>query len=126
MEHGRESTYDALAVREIFMAVLLVTEPEGNDELIGRYADAGRLAWMHENFVNHARVPELGDADSYATRLRDYDHSGRDQIAWVSKRILADPLTRSATISTFQPLTDTSYIPCVSLLDFYLDEGRLH
>jgi thymidylate synthase len=26
---------------------------------------------------------------------------------------------------TFQPLTDTSYIPCVSLLDFWLVEGRL-
>jgi thymidylate synthase len=80
---------------------------------------------MHENFVDHRRVQELGDADSYATRLRDYDHSGRDQIAWVSERLLGDPQTRSATISTFQPLTDTSYIPCVSLLDFYLDEGRL-
>jgi thymidylate synthase len=126
MKTGRESTYDALAIREILMASLLVDEPDENDDLIRRHADPERLAWMHENFVDHRRVPELGDADSYATRLRDYDHSGRDQIAWVSERILADPLTRSAAISTFQPLSDTSYIPCVSLLDFYLEESQLH
>jgi thymidylate synthase len=126
MAVGRESAYDALAIREILMATLSVNEPNGRDDLILRYAEPARLAWMHENFVNHRRVQELGDADSYATRLRDYDHSGRDQIAWVSDRLLADPLSRSATISTFQPLTDTNYIPCVSLLDFFLDGGHLH
>src|SRR5579859_4676366 len=36
-----------------------------------------------------------------------------------------EPLTRSATITTFQPLTDTSYIPCISLLDFWLRGGAL-
>lgn len=35
------------------------------------------------------------------------------------ERLRSDPQTRSATITTFQPLTDTSYIPCVSLLDFW-------
>ena len=32
---------------------------------------------------------------------------------------------RDATVTTFQPLTDISYIPCVSLLDFWLVEGAL-
>jgi thymidylate synthase len=57
--------------------------------------------------------------------LRDYAHAGRDQIQWVCQRLLDDPSTRSATITTFQPLTDTTYIPCISLLDFFLVEGRL-
>jgi thymidylate synthase len=83
------------------------------------------MAWMHDNFSDHAVVEALGNADSYATRLRDYAHSGRDQIRWVSQRLLDDPTTRSATITTFQPLSDTTYIPCVSLLDFFLVDGRL-
>jgi thymidylate synthase len=83
------------------------------------------MAWMHDNFSDHAVVEALGNADSYATRLRDYAHSGRDQIQWVSQRLLDDPTTRSATITTFQPLSDTTYIPCVSLLDFFLVDGRL-
>ncbi len=38
-------------------------------------------------------------------------------------------MTRSVVrppITTFQPLSDTSYIPCVSLLDFYLHDDALH
>jgi thymidylate synthase len=70
-------------------------------------------------------VAALGDADSYATRLFDYEHSGRDQVAWVVDRLRQDPATRSAAITTFQPHTDTSYIPCVSLLDFWLPGGAV-
>jgi len=33
------------------------------------------------SFDDRARVAALGDADSYATRLYDYEHSGRDQVA---------------------------------------------
>ena len=67
----------------------------------------------------------MGDADSYATRLFDYEHSGRDQVAWVVDRLRRDPATRSAAITTFQPHTDTSYVPCVSLLDFWLPDGAV-
>ena len=44
---------------------------------------------------------------------------------WAIDRIAADPTARSATITTFQPLSDTAYIPCVSMLDFWAPEGRL-
>ena len=70
-------------------------------------------------------MPELGDAKSYAVRLFNYDGAGRDQIAWVVDRLRADPGSRSATITTLQPLSDTSYIPCVSMLDFWLPAGAL-
>jgi thymidylate synthase len=80
---------------------------------------------MRANFTDHARVAALGDADSYATRLYDYARSGRDQIAWVVERLRRDPFSRSVTITTFQPLTDTTYIPCISLLDFWLPGGAL-
>jgi thymidylate synthase len=126
MESGVESSYDALAIREVIMPTLVVTAPRSDDEVVKRYANAQRLEWMHENFTRYDRVTALGDADSYATRLRNYDHSGRDQIEWVINRLRSDPLTRSATITTFQPLTDTDYIPCVSLLDFFLIDNALH
>ncbi|HEY8884080.1 MAG TPA: thymidylate synthase, partial [Chloroflexota bacterium] len=63
--------------------------------------------------------------DSYATRLYDYAHTGHDQIRWVIDRLAANPSARDATVTTFQPLTDTSYIPCVSLLDFWLVKEEL-
>ena len=36
-----------------------------------------------------------------------------------------DPAASYAAITTFEPLIDTTYIPCVSLLDFWLRSGRL-
>jgi thymidylate synthase len=80
---------------------------------------------MKANFNDQCRVAELGDADSYATRLYDYARTGRDQVRWVVDRLAANPWARDATITTFQPLTDTGYIPCVSLLDFWLVNGEL-
>jgi thymidylate synthase len=122
---GSRSLYDGLPIREISLITLAVDRPDPEDELIATHADPERLAWMHANFTDHARVAALGDADSYATRLFDYEHSGRDQVRWVIDRLRADPSSRSATITTFQPHTDTTYIPCVSMLDFWLPDGAL-
>jgi len=125
LSQGERSTYDGLPIHEVLMANLIVASPQSFDEIIERYADRDRLAWMHANFSDHTVVPELGDADSYATRLHDYGRTGLDQLDWVVERLRADPTCRSASITTFQPLSDTSYIPCVSLLDFFLVNAAL-
>lgn len=125
LDSGIDSAYDGLPVREISHVTLAVEHPDPEDEIIARWAEPERLAWMHANFTDHAAVETLGGADSYATRLFDYEHSGRDQVAWVIDRLRRDPATRSAAITTFQPRTDTTYIPCVSLLDFWLPGGAV-
>jgi thymidylate synthase len=125
LAEGAASRYDDLPVRELSLVTLAVEHPDPDDEIIARYADPDRLAWMRANFTGRETVAALGDADSYATRLFDYDHTGRDQVAWVIDRLRQDPACRSAAITTFQPLTDTSYIPCVSLLDFWLPGGAV-
>jgi thymidylate synthase len=123
LEAGADETYDGASTKELGLLTLVVAERDPRDELIVSLADPGWLAWMERNFTEADDVPELGHARSYASRLRDYD--GRDQVAWVIERLRTDPATRSATITTFQPLTDTSYIPCVSLLDFWRPGGTL-
>src|SRR5579862_7462321 len=125
LDQGIETRYDGLPVREISLVTLAVSRPDPDDEIITRHAVPERLAWMHANFTDGARVAALGGADSYATRLFDYEHGGRDQVAWVVDRLRRDPATRSAAITTFQPHTDTTYIPCVSLLDFWLPGGAV-
>jgi thymidylate synthase len=109
----------------VFAATLDVHSPRVDDPIIAQHGNQERLAWMHANFSDPSRVTELGDSDSYATRLYDYAHAGRDQIRWVIDRLASNPWTRDATITTLQPLTDTSYVPCVSLLDFWLVKGQL-
>jgi thymidylate synthase len=122
---GVVGSWNGLPIVEVFRATLDVSSPRVDDPIIAQHGDPERLAWMHANFTDHSRVAELGDADSYATRLYDYAHAGRDQIRWVIDRLAADPWARDATVTTFQPLTDASYIPCVSLLDFWLVKGEL-
>jgi thymidylate synthase len=122
---GVAGSWEGLPITEVFRATLDVYSPRLDDPIIAQHGDPERLAWMHENFTDHSRVAELGDADSYATRLYDYAHAGRDQIRWVIDKLAANPWARDATITTFQPLTDSSYIPCVSLLDFWLVDGKL-
>jgi thymidylate synthase len=110
---------------EVFRASIVISAPAVDDPIIARRGDRERLAWMHANFTDRSKVAELGDSDSYATRLHDYAHTGLDQVRWVIDRLAANPSARDATITTFQPLTDSSYIPCVSLLDFWLLDGAL-
>ena len=121
--NGVPGRYDNLPMREVSLLTLAIARPDPDDEFIARHAEPERLAWMHANFTDPARVAALGNADSYATRLFDYEHSGRDQVRWVIDRLRADPASRSATITTLQPHTDTTYIPCVSVLDFWLPHG---
>jgi len=123
LAEGADETYDGLPTKELALLTLTVEEPDPQDDLIASLADAEWLGWMRRNFTEPDDVPELGGARSYARRLRDYE--GRDQVAWVIDRLRADPATRSATITTFQPLADTAYIPCVSLLDFWRVGGAL-
>jgi thymidylate synthase len=122
---GVPGRYDEQPIREISLVTLVIAQPDPDDEIIARHAEPERLAWMHANFTDRSRVAALGHADSYATRLFDYEHSGRDQVTWVIDRLRADPASRSATITTFQPHTDTTYIPCVSMLDFWLPAGAV-
>jgi thymidylate synthase len=125
LKDGVVGSWEGLPIVEVFRATLDVRSPKIEDPIIAQRGDPERLAWMHANFTDRSRVAELGDSDSYATRLYDYAHTGRDQIRWVIDRLAANPWTRDATITTFQPLTDISYIPCVSLLDFWLDKCEL-
>lgn len=125
LDDGAPTAYDGLPILELDQVALHVAGPASADPLVDRLGDPERLAWMHANFTDHARVAALGDARSYASRLYDYAAQGRDQVGWVIDRLRRDPATRSATITTFEPLLDTTYIPCVSLLDFWIRDEAL-
>ncbi len=123
LEDGEPATWGPLATVELARLTVLVARPDPADPLIAELGDPEWLAWMAANFGDHADVAELGGARSYAARLYDYD--GRDQVAWVVDRLRADPAARDATITTFMPTTDTTYVPCVSMLDFWIPAGAL-
>ncbi len=122
---GVPEHYDGLPILEVAHATLVVAHPDAEDPLITEHGDRERLAWMRANFAEHGHVEALGHARSYASRIFDYAAAGRDQLAWVIERLRADPGSRSATITTLEPLSDAAYIPCVSLLDFWIRDGAV-
>jgi thymidylate synthase len=122
---GVDGRYDDLPMREVANLSICVAEPDPGDATIAVLADPDWLAWMHRNFTAPDDVVELGNARSYGARLGDYARSGRDQVEWVIERLRVDAGSRSATVTTFEPLIDTTYIPCVSLLDFWLPDSRV-
>ena len=122
---GAPAAWDERPTLEISTFTLDVAEPDPGDPQIARFADPERLAWMHANFTDFTRVRALGDAASYASRLHDYLRTGRDQIQWAIDRLAADHSRRDVVITTLEPTLDTTYVPCVSLLDFWIPDGRL-
>jgi hypothetical protein len=70
---GIPGQWDGLPLRELPRAIVEVDVPAPDDQLIALHADSERLPWMHVNLTDRARVADLGDADSYATRLYDYN-----------------------------------------------------
>src|SRR5439155_9456946 len=73
---GVEGSWEGVPIVEVFRVTIDVHSPRVDDLLSAAHGDPKRVAWMHANFTDHSRVPELGDADSYATRLYDYAHAG--------------------------------------------------
>ena len=125
MEQGQLSRYEGATTREIANLSMVIEAPDLADPLIREHGDPVWLAWMHENFFVQKAVAELDNAASYAIRLFNYAEVERDQLQWVIERLRTDPTARSAAITTFMPLTDASYIPCISLLDFWIPSGAV-
>lgn len=109
---------DLVEYIDLFVDIIDPVIDEGVDAI-----DPAMAAWMRDNFTRAGTVSELGHAASYASRLRD--HGGIDQLARVAAKLRAKPATKSATITTLQPATDDTYVPCISLLDFKIRDGCL-
>lgn len=111
-------------VKELFNLTAEIQGAVLPDAIIEKHKVPSEYDWMVRNFTVRGEVPELHHENSYASRL--YSYMGKkDQIEWLIYRLNGNPHARSATITTFEPLTDEGYIPCVSLLDFQESGGKL-
>src|SRR6266852_332225 len=87
---GAVGNWEGLPIVEVFRATLDVSSPRMDDPIIAEHGDPERLVWMHANFTDRSRVADLGDADSYKTRLSNYLNLVHDQIRWVLDRLQAN------------------------------------
>lgn len=126
---GRKVEYtdnagESAGAREVIGLVAEVRGISLPDSVIERYKRPQEYEWMEKNFTQPGKVPELYDEPSYASRLHQYMDQ-KDQMGWLKERLEKNPHTRAATVTMFEPLRDEKYIPCVSLLDFQMEDGKL-
>ena len=120
MQLGREVKEGSECYKElkgVIFCISCVENHENTDMILNKYGDSQIIQWMKDNFELVQSVKELHNANSYAARLYNYGGS-KNQIQWIIDKINNKKNVRSATITTFEPLTDIGYIPCISLLDF--------
>lgn len=127
MRLGKEVTDGIETYTEIKGVIFCICNEKESDNIdivLQKYGDIKKIQWMRSNFELFQPVKELHNANSYASRL--YKYGGRkDQIKWVIDKINEKKNTRSATITMLEPLTDFAYIPCISLIDFDVNDDVL-
>lgn len=115
--NGKEVETDSECYKEVGGIIANISVTDGYDYIIEKFANKSNISWMEDNFKVVKSVEELKNTNSYASRL--YNYAGeKNQISWAIKKINNNKLSRSVTITTFEPLTDEWYIPCICLLDF--------
>ena len=112
-------------IKEIVGVTFTIKNIVMPDPIIEKYMVKEEYEWMENNFTKLGTVKELYDENSYASRLYNYMNE-KNQINWVIERLKKQKNTCSATITTFEPLIDEKYIPCVSMIDFYVQEKVLN
>ncbi len=122
-ENGKPMKDDDVDIREFLHFVLVIKKPNMQDEIVEKHGNKEMIDWMMANFLEDKRVPELKNAWSYGKRIFNYD--GKDQLNWVTEKLKRKPEAKSVTIPMLMPNTDDAYIPCVSMLDFKIRDGKL-
>lgn len=128
VDNGNKTFYNGnqeKPIQEIVGTSLTIKNIIMPDTIIDKYMIKEEYEWMENNFTKLGTVRELHDANSYASRLYNYMNQ-KNQIKWVIEKLKERRNTCSATITTFEPLTDEKYIPCVSMIDFYVEEEKLN
>ena len=105
--------------------VVFSAKYNSSDFILDLYAKPENILWMKKNFTSFSLISELRNARSYASRIFSYGGQ-KNQLEWVANKLKMNRNTRSATITMLEPLTDVSYIPCISMLDFDVSEDKLN
>jgi|SRR3989344_6272930 len=123
MDKGKSMKDGDKNLKEIINLLVFVKTPEQTDAILEKHADKNMTEWMLSNFLDDKRVPELKNALSYGHRL--FNYKGKNQVEWIINKLKKKPETKAATISMLMS-DDEDYIPCVSVIDFKLRNGRLN
>lgn len=124
-------TEDRKVAKEVRNLVVQILEPGGGWPIHGSGWNMAGL----EKYAEQLMDPENPGFDyTYGNRLRAYysadwiDEYEIDQIKVLIEKLKANPQTRRAIATTWQPGEDNAkqHTPCLQLVDFLFRDGKLH
>lgn len=122
LEKGVEFHDEDEKIKELLDVFLVFTEVDSNDEIFEKFADQDLLELYRKKMVSTKIVPELNA--SYGKRL--YNQMGVNQVQWLIDRLKRKPETKAATISLLLPDDPGPRIPCLSVIDAKIRDGKLN
>ena len=123
--NGKESFDGDIKILEVENIIINIEEPEESDSIIEKHGSPEAVKWMYDNFFVLDKVEDLGGAKSYCNRLFNYNDNNINQIEFVINKLKNKKESKSATITTLNPNLKESYIPCISMLDFWIRDSKL-
>lgn len=121
LKEGHLQNDEDRQLKEILELSIEITNPNEDDPEALKYPND--RAWMHANFTEIKRIPELKNAWSYGWRLSQFQ--GIHQLDWIIQTLTNKRESKSATITFLQGAGIEGYVPCVSLLDFKIRNSSL-
>lgn len=122
LDYGSKFHDEEEKIKELTDVFLVFNTFDPKDKIFKELGDKKLVSLYRKKMETTEIVPELNS--SYGKRL--YDQLGIDQIDWIVKRLKSKPETKAATISLLLPNDPGPRIPCLSLIDIKVREGRLH
>jgi thymidylate synthase len=122
LRYGKRFHDEDKEIVELLDVLLTFESVDENDQVFKKFADNKLIQLYQQKMQSTEIVKELNS--SYGKRL--YDQQGVNQIDWVLKRLRSKPETKAATITLLLPNDPGPRIPCLSIIDFKIREGKLH
>lgn len=122
LDEGASILDEEVKLIECLNICLRIDQPQEDDSIIRILADSALVERGIKKFESIKLLPNA--YFSYAQRL--YSHADVNQIEWLVNRLRNKPETKSATISTLVAGDENAHLPCLSLVDFKIRDGRLN
>lgn len=110
-----------MALKELLNVAITIEMPALEDKILQEKTDPKMISWMRDNFFKLEPVENWG----YSYGQRFFDYSGVNQIEEVIKKLVKNPDSKSATISLMNPIGDRQHMPCITVMDFKIRNGKL-
>ena len=121
LRYGQLAVDEDVEILEILGLTVHILLPHVEDPIIATLGDESVIARTLAKFSKNAYMPDR--PFTYGDCI--YNHNGVDQFEWLVERLHAKRETKSATICLLSAGSHAINLPCLTVLDAKIRDGRL-